>query len=358
MVTPRQLNNRAQLFNQLSSMISAGMPLTKALEMAAKNRASGTPQKVIQALIHYLQEGYTFSDAMQILSGQKEASQSTGIDITLTGKKAYWLTEFDIALLSAGEESGRLDVIFKVLSNYYETRAKIMNDTISRTFTTMATLHVFLIIFPLGYFVAFVLGIINNDYKMCLPFLFNKTLLFGALYGMISFVAYACQGGRGESWRLMIESIFSAIPILRTAIKYLAIARLSCALEALTNAGVPVVRSWELAASACGSPRLRRAIMAWLPQLETGLTPGDMVQQISYFPEMFDNLYNTAEISGKQDETLQRLHKYFQDEGFRLLQLFTRILTGFIYGIVVILVAINIIRFYMSYFQAAAQSAF
>jgi len=98
--------------------------------------------------------------------------------------------------------------------------------------------------------------------------------------------------------------------------------------------------------------------MAWLPQLETGLTPGDMVQQISYFPEMFDNLYNTAEISGKQDETLQRLHKYFQDEGFRLLQLFTRILTGFIYGIVVILVAINIIRFYMSYFQAAAQSAF
>lgn len=358
MVTPRQLNNRAQLFDQLSSMISAGMPLTKALEMAGKNRATGTPQKVIQALVHYLREGYTFTDSMQLLSGQKEAGRQAGIDVSLTGKKAYWLTDFDIALLSAGEESGRLDVVFKVLARYYEARARIIRDTISRTLTTLATLHVFLLIFPLAYFVAFVLGIINGDYKMCLPYIFNKTLIFGALYGLTAFVIYACQGGRGESWRLLVEAIFNMVPILRTAIKYLAVARLACALEALTNAGVPVMRSWELAASACGSPRLRRDIMIWLPQLETGMTPGEMVQQIRYFPEMFENMYNTAELSGKHDETLQRLHRYFEDEGFRTLQFFTRILTGTIYAIVVVLVAYNIIGFYMGYFRAAAQSAF
>jgi len=108
MVTPGQLNRRAQFFDQLAAMIAAGVPLTKALEMIGKNRSSGIPQKIIQELVHHLQAGHTFSDAMQLVSGQKR-----GMDVSLkVGNKAYWLTEFDIALLSVGEESGRLDACF------------------------------------------------------------------------------------------------------------------------------------------------------------------------------------------------------------------------------------------------------
>jgi type II secretory pathway component PulF len=55
-------------------------------------------------------------------------------------------------------------------------------------------------------------------------------------------------------------------------------------------------------------------------------------------------------MSGKLDETLVRLHAYFEDEGFRTLRLFTRILNGVIYGTVVILVAFNIIHFWMNYY--------
>ena len=63
-----------------------------------------------------------------------------------------------------------------------------------------------------------------------------------------------------------------------------------------------------------------------------------MVAQINYFPEMFANLYHTAELSGKIDETLLRLHNYYEEEGFRTLQLFTRILNGIIYGSMAMLV--------------------
>ncbi|MDR3668894.1 MAG: hypothetical protein P4L35_18835, partial [Ignavibacteriaceae bacterium] len=65
-----------------------------------------------------------------------------------------------------------------------------------------------------------------------------------------------------------MESVFSIVPLLRTAVKYLAVARLAMALDALLSAGVPVVRSWELAASACGSPHLKREISKWIPELE------------------------------------------------------------------------------------------
>jgi len=347
MVTPGQLNRRAALFEQLAAMIAAGVPLTKALEMVGRNRSIGVPQKVIQAMVHHLQEGHTFTDAMQLVSGQKR-----GVEASVKGfNREYWLTNFDMALLSAGEESGRLDAIFKLLARYYASRAKIIHDTISGLITTAATFHVFLLVFPLIYLTNFAQGIFNNDYAMCVPFIIEKIVAFGVLYALIFALIFACQGNRGEWWRAFIESVFRVIPMLGKALRYLAVARLSCALEALNNAGVPVIRSWEMAGAACGSPKLNREIRKWTPQLETGTTPGEMVNQISYFPEMFNNLYNTGEISGKLDETLDRLNTYFEEEGFRILRMFTRIMNGTIYGLLVLVVAKSIIGFYIGHFN-------
>ena len=348
MVTPGQLNRRAAFFEQLAAMIAAGLPLPKALEMAGKNRSIGVPRKIIQELTHQLHQGHTFTDAMQLVSGQKRGVEA----VVSRVNRAYWLSDFDVALLSAGEESGRLDTTFKLLARYYCARAKIIRDTISGMLTTMATLHVFLLVFPLGFLTSCAKGIFENNYSECLPFILNKILTFGVLYGTVFFLIFACQGNRGEGWRALVESLFGIVPLLGKALKYLSLARLACALDALTNAGVPVIRSWELAAAACGSPQLKQALRQWTPQLDTGTTPAEMVNQIPYFPEMFSNLYQTGEISGKLDETLSHLNTYFEEEGFRLLKMFTRILSGTIYGLLVMLVARSIIQFYVGHFTS------
>ena len=336
MVTPGQLNRRAQLYEQLAAMIAAGLPLPKALEMAGRNRSLYSSQKVIQTIVGYLHEGLTFGDSLKKVQG--------------------WLPEFDIALMTAGEHSGQLDASFKLLARYYASQAKIIRDTIAGLFVTVATLHVFLLIMPLALFVSFAMGIINNDFSLCIPFLIEKAAVFGGIYGIIFFLVFACQGHHGESWRAKVESIFGMIPVLRTAIKYLALARLSLSLDALLNAGVPVVRSWEFAGAASGSPRLKREILQWAPQLEAGVTPGEMVNQIHYFPEMFANLFNSGEISGRIDETLGRLRVYFEEEGFRNLQIFAKGMNAIIYGSVMVIVALYIINFWIHYYGAAMSS--
>jgi type II secretory pathway component PulF len=333
MVTPAELNRRAELYSQLAAMIAAGVPLVKALEMAGRNRSLRSSQKTILELIQHLQAGLTFTDSMKHVQG--------------------WMPEFDIALLSVGEETGRLDVSFKQLSQYYEFRAKIIRNTISDLLITGATLHVFLLVFPLGLLTAFVLGVINNNYHQCIPFIIEKSIVYGGLWGTILFLIFACQGKRGEGWRSLVENLSQMIPLFRTAQKYLVLSRLSAALHALTNAGVSVIKGWELAAAASGSPRLKREVATWAPHIEGGVTPAEMINQVSYFPETFANLYFTAENSGKLDETLDRLHIYYQEEGFRALHLFTRILNGVIYATVVVLVAYNVIGFYVGYFNAA-----
>src|SRR6476661_2641756 len=109
-VTPGQLNRRSELYYQLGSAIGAGVPLLEALQMASSNPTMGGSQKTLTQLSEHLQSGLSFSESMTLVQG--------------------WLPEFDIALLAAGEQSGRLDASFKLLSTYYATRATIIRDTL------------------------------------------------------------------------------------------------------------------------------------------------------------------------------------------------------------------------------------
>jgi type IV pilus assembly protein PilC len=335
-VTPGQLNRRAELYHQLGSMIAAGVPLVQALEMAGRNPAIGGMKKIIPLLIAQLQNGLTFSDSMVRIHG--------------------WMPEFDVALLSVGEQSGRLDNSFQLLAGYYATRARIIRDTLTGSMVTIATLHVFFLVFPIGLWISFAMGIMHGQYSQCLPFLVEKLVVFGSIYAIVLFFIFGGQGNRGERWRAFVESLTNIVPVLRTARKYLVLSRLAAALEALINAGVPVIKSWEMAAAASGSHHLKSNISQWPPELEHGMTPAELVNRTRYFPEMFANLYTTGEHSGKLDETLARLQVFYQEEGFRTLRVFTRIMNGTIYAGLVVLVGLYVIHFWMNYYAQAMKA--
>src|SRR5213592_622813 len=78
--------------------------------------------------------------------------------------------------------------------------------------------------------------------------------------------------------------------------------------------------NWRLTRAA----RRRCAVLSWKPGIQAGETPGEMVSRSSAFPELFSNLYNTGEISGQLDDSLRRLHHYYEEESARLLRAFIR----------------------------------
>jgi type II secretory pathway component PulF len=358
MVTPAQLTRRAELYHQLGSTIAAGVPLIKALQMSNTHQALKTSQRTITRLIAYLQQGYTLKDSLRLVQTTPEAPDTRpGMEVALYRRSdKLSIPDFDVALISVGEETGRLDVVFKLLAQYYTTKAAIVRDTITGLLKPLATLNVLLLVFPLGYLVDFFWGIYNNDYSKCYPFIIEKLGCFGTLYGTIFFAIYACQGTRSEKWRSIVESIGQIIPILRNALKNLAVSRLTASLESLMNAGVPVIKSWDMAAQTSGSPALSQQVQAWTPQLENGMTPADMVQQIGYFPEMFVSQYTTAELSGNVDETLIRLRDYYQDEGFRALKHFTRTANSIVYGLIMFTAAAFIMHFWINYYHNLVQT--
>lgn len=246
--------------------------------------------------------------------------------------------QFDAALVEAGDKSGRLDQCFKLLSAYYEERAQNLRTVLGGLAYPAFLLHMAAVIFP------FIEWFRTSN---TLKFVFEVCAILGPIYVITGLIIFACQGKHGEKWRSIIENIVQPLPVIGTARRQLALARLAAALEALLNAGVGIIAAWELAAASSGSPFLRRTVYSWKQDLESGSTPAELVYSSHAFPPPFVNLYQTGETTGQLDETLKKLHAMYREEGSRNLLLASKLYPKIAYGLIVAFVAWKIISFYL-----------
>ncbi|HWN94184.1 MAG TPA: type II secretion system F family protein [Methylomirabilota bacterium] len=325
LITPGQLTSRSELFHQLAQVTAAGIGLIGALEILQRNPPRPSLRAPIGRMLQQLNEGGSFSDSLK--------------------GSGRWLSSFDVALLQAGEQSGRLPDCFRVLANYYAQRAQLARQVIGFVIYPLVVFHVAVLIFPIDRFTDLILK------GAVVPYVFQKLCLLLPIYALVWFVAYSLQSTHAEKWRAMVERWLGMVPILGQARRSLSIARLSVALEALLNAGVTVIEAWDLAAAASGSPALRRAVAQYKPELVNGRTPSEMVSSSGVFPATFASLYHSGEISGTLDDALKRSHVMFEEEGSRKMKQFIFGLAGALVGCVMLMAAWNIIRFYMGYFQ-------
>jgi len=330
-VTPGSLAKRAQFYFQLSSMIRAGLPLIKALESIQRKPPGWGYARSIEVILDHLRQGNSFTAALHQVGG--------------------WLPVFDKALLEAGERSGRLDECFKMLADYYEGTARRARQVISRLLYPIGLLHFALLIFPLDKLKGMILqGDVNG-------YLAQKIATFVPAYLVFLAMVMLLQSQRFTLWRSFIEMVLGLIPFIGGARKAIAINRLSAALEALINAGVPMAEAWELSAAASGSPAIERTVSRWRPQIESGgVTPGELARQSSVFPDMFSSLYHSGEISGQLDDALFRLREYYQEESARKLDVFSKGLVAAVIVGVMIAVAYFIISFYAEHFKGIGEA--
>jgi type IV pilus assembly protein PilC len=322
LLTPGHFTQRAELYHQLAQLTSAGLGLVQSLEQVRRNPPARSFRAPVEHLLRQLAQGYTFTESLHRINP--------------------WLPAFDIALIQAGEHSGRLDQCFRLLANYYTDRARIARQVIADLAYPAFLFHfaVFILPFPKFFQTWNVTAYLTQTLGVLLP-----------IYAVTFLLIYAAQSKHGEHWRAIVESLVHPVPMLGTARWYLALARLAASLEALISAGVSIIEAWELAATASGSPALRRTVRAWKPALLAGSTPAEVVNTSPRFPQLFANQYASGEISGKLDETLRRLHQYYQEEGTRKLHAVAQWTPRFVYLIVMFLIAYRVIQFWTGHFR-------
>jgi type IV pilus assembly protein PilC len=322
LLLPGQFTRRSELYHQLSQLTMAGLPIVRALDQLARNPPARAFREPLRQILHEISAGCTFTESVQ--------------------RSGNWISSFELALLEAGERSGRLDACFRVLADYYTDRARTARQVIGDLAYPVFLLHFAIFIFPFAQL--FTTGnwirYLSQTFGVLLP-----------LYGVVALLIYAAQGKHGEHWRALVERILHPIPLLGSGRRDLALSRLAMALEALINAGVSIIDAWELAATVSGSPELRRTAHAWLPEVRAGQTPAEALRASGGFPDLFANQYATGEISGKLDSVLTRLHQYYREEGTRKLHAVAQWTPRLVYLVVALIIAWRVVSFYTGYFK-------
>lgn len=320
--TPRQLTERAEFFRQLGALTEAGFGLTQALESLSQNPPSRSLRLLLPRLRQAANEGLPLSAALQ--------------------RGGFPVPALDLALLEAGEQSGRLDVCLKTMAEYYEARSQMARQIIRDLAYPAFVLHFAAVLFP---FISFFQ---NGD---VVQFVGRILVLLAPIYILGFLIVRGLAEERNLRWRGRIERVLSFVPLVGTARRQLALSRLSLAMEALLSAGVPIIQAWQLASLAGGSPAIQRRVASWAEPLDKGALPSELVSRAPEFPQVFSSLYQTGEVSGKLDETLRRLRDYYREEGTRKMAMAAQWTPKILYFGVVAFIAYKVIAGWTAYFD-------
>src|SRR5438128_990157 len=170
--TPGQFARRAEFYHQLGALSGAGLGLIRGLETLHRNPPSRSYRQPIQRVLDQLGRGSTFTESLS--------------------RAGQWLPGFDIAVLQAGEQSGRLDACFRLLADYYRDRAQLARQMITDLAYPLVLFHLAIFIFPFAQFFT------SGNWVAYL----TQTLgVLIPIYAVLALMVYAAQRRHGENWR-------------------------------------------------------------------------------------------------------------------------------------------------------------
>jgi len=319
--TPRSLGAQADLYRRLGQYLSAGIPVVQALENLHRAPPNRSFRPLLRQLLETTRAGGSLAEGLR--AGHR------------------WSTKLDTTLIEASERSGRLDHCLTRLAETYEENARQLRQTLAALIYPAAIVHVAILLAPLPKLV------LSGNFA---AYAGQVLLLLGPIYAVAGGLAWVFLGRHGERWRGLADRLLSLVPVIGSARRSLALARLAETLDVLLAAGVNIVEAWSLAAAASGSPALQRRVARWQPQLADGETPGELLASSREFPHLFASHYRTGELSGSLDQSLIHLRTLYLDEGNRRMRTFARVLPFGVYLLVVIGIAYYIVRFWMQFY--------
>ena len=119
--SPSQFEHRSEFYHQLAQLTAAGVDILRALEQLRRNPPAASYRRHIASIIDSINAGSTFGGSLRA--------------------RGKWLPDFDLAMIDAGERSGKLDGSFTLLAQYYAERASMLRDVITGLIYPVGLLH-------------------------------------------------------------------------------------------------------------------------------------------------------------------------------------------------------------------------
>jgi len=200
----------------------------------------------------------------------------------------------EIALVAAGEETGRLDAILDRLAELREEVRQARSRFLTQIGYPLLIFHVAALAMPIG-LVTLLTGKLNFTLTSTITI-----LILGAFWGAVIAAAIVMRTNAG---REKVRRIGEVIPGLGAALRHRRFALFATVLEAAYESGVTIDRGLELAADASGTARARKAAAL----VASGKPVGEALPETGALPPALRVRIANAEMAGDLSAELRRI---------------------------------------------------
>ncbi len=289
---------QALFFRSLATLLNAGIPLSRSLDVLAGQVEYAPMRRALPVYCKQLMQGKALSRVL---------SQPTGMFTTL-----------QLQLVSVGESTGGLHTVLERLATEAEKTNQLWMKIRSALTYPVLVLFFSLVLVVWAQNVVFkdllkfltTLGvdlpwstrvlsvtsqILSSPWALLLFVLFLGALVYGA--GQLA----ARPDWQGKLWAFGL-SLPGLGPMLRTALAV----EFCRALAICNSAGIPILRSLDLAAAACANPLVKARVAVARNQVADGVLVSEALAELDLFPRMMIHLMAAGETSGKLSFLLER----------------------------------------------------
>ncbi len=297
-------NDIVNFTRQLATMVVAGLSLPESLTILRTQTTNEVFSDILLDMEHQIVSGGNLGDA-------------------LAKYPRYFSTTY-IALVRAGESSGTLDEILTRLSETLEAqrdfRGKVSGAMIYPVIILIGMIGV---IFVMMTVVMPKLTGLYKDFNIQLPlttrFLMSLSDFFVRFWWFMILVIGAAAV-LFQRWRktpfgeLVVDQLVFKIPLFGELQKKIILVDFTRTLGMLVASGIHILEGLHILKNSLGNVVFRNAIDEISKKVEKGYPLGDSFARYAVFPPIVSQMMKVGEETGKLDETLIKLSKYFQSE--------------------------------------------
>ena len=301
------LKDLAVFTRQLSTMVSAGVPLARALNTLQIQASSTYFKTIIGDIGKNVESGLTLAEGFS--------------------KHPNIFSDVYVNMVKAGEAGGILDEILKRLASQIE-RDSSMRKKIKSAMTYPIVILVVTVVafFGIMIFIMPKISTILTDLggeDAELP-IYTQAMLSTSDFLRANFVLIAIVAGvalfflrryiKTARGKYQFHKLLLKMPVIKVVVIKIAIARFSRTFASLMAAGVGVLDALEVTGGAIGNKVIEKELIEAAKNVKNGKQLSESLSGSSHFPPIVSQMLAVGEETGKIDSILVKVADFYEEE--------------------------------------------
>ncbi|MGQ0612748.1 MAG: type II secretion system F family protein [Planctomycetaceae bacterium] len=330
---------------QLSTMISAGVPLLESLEVLHEQADTAGFRLVLDSVIESVRGGTDLSTALE--------------------KFGRVFPNIYVSMVRAGEVSGQLDDILVRLAEYMEASQKL-----KREIRAAMTYPVVSLVLVVGITMFLMVGIVPkfkeifDSLEIDLPGLTRSVLAISlgiknhvleSVVGFIGLIVLVMIWKRSRSGRKQCDWIILHLPVFGPLFRKVALSRFSRTFATLIKSGVPILGALEIVAETAGNSVISDVVENAKENVRQGHTLAEPLMESKVFPPMVTRMVQIGEKSGSLEQLLEKIADFYDDQVSASVKTLTSLIEPIMIGIMGFMVGGIVLSVFLPIFELQKQ---